>query len=207
MHGGYRNLSRLIFQTALRGAHSRNTVPHTGTQSGNLEDVSMLNIMLRSAMAVLFAIGFTLSLTHVPQAGQLTQTVIDDGIVRTKSNYTFSETVDRLKQDIATKGIMFFTEIDQSKLASNANVALPPSTLLIFGNPPLGTQFITANPNAGLDWPVRLLVTEDSNGHVWTVYTDFQWIARRHGITTRDAQFRMASKVIDSITLSTTGRP
>jgi len=29
---------------------------------------------------------------------------------------------------------------------------LQPSVLLIFGNPPLGTQFITANANAGLDW-------------------------------------------------------
>jgi hypothetical protein len=45
--------------------------------------------------------------------------------------------------------------------------------LLIFGNPPLGTQFITANANAGLDWPVRLLVYENEKGEVWTAYTDF----------------------------------
>ena len=38
------------------------------------------------------------------------------------------------------------------------------------GNPPLGTQFITANPNAGLDWPVRLLLTQDESGQVWAVY-------------------------------------
>ncbi|MEK6588625.1 MAG: DUF302 domain-containing protein, partial [Chloroflexota bacterium] len=45
-----------------------------------------------------------------------------------------------------------------SKLAADAGIKLQPSVLLIFGNPPLGTQFITANANAGLDWPVRLLV-------------------------------------------------
>jgi uncharacterized protein (DUF302 family) len=70
---------------------------------------------------------------------------------------------------------------------------------LVFGNPPLGTQFITANPNAGLDWPVRLLLTQDDSGQVWAVYTDFNWIARRHGITTRDAQFKMATSVVSSI--------
>ena len=83
------------------------------------------------------------------------------------------EAAKRVKQAIAEKGIQFFNEIDQSKLAANAGIKLRPSVLLVFGNPPLGTQFITANPNAGLDWPVRMLLTEDENGQVWAVYTDF----------------------------------
>jgi hypothetical protein len=37
---------------------------------------------------------------------------------------------------------------------------------------------------------------------VWTVYTDFAWIARRHGITDRQQQFAMASSVVESITSS-----
>jgi uncharacterized protein (DUF302 family) len=78
------------------------------------------------------------------------------------------------------------------------------SVLLTFGNPPLGTQFITANPNAGLDWPVRLLLSEDESGRVWAVYTDFAWIARRHGISNRDEQFKMASSVVQSITSTLT---
>jgi uncharacterized protein (DUF302 family) len=74
--------------------------------------------------------------------------------------------------------------------------------LLIFGNPPLGIQFLTANPDAGLDWPVRLLVNQDDTGQVWAVYSDFGWIARRHNIVDRNAQFKMASEVIASITSS-----
>jgi uncharacterized protein (DUF302 family) len=97
---------------------------------------------------------------------------------------------------------MFFGEIDQSKLAANAGIKLNPSTLLLFGNPPLGTQFMTANPTAGLDWPVRLLVIQDGAGAVWTVYTDFAWIAARHGIVNRGEQFKMASMVIASIASS-----
>jgi hypothetical protein len=35
--------------------------------------------------------------------------------------------------------------------------------LLIFGNPPpLGMQIISANADAGLDWPVRLLMFENT---------------------------------------------
>ena len=129
-----------------------------------------------------------------------------NGIVKLKSAYGFEETIARLKADVANKGIMFFYEIDQAKLGSAAGVKLLPSTLLVFGNPPLGTQFITANPLAGLDWPVRLLVFQDANGQVWTAYTDFDVIARRHRITNRDAAFKMASQVIASITSAVAAR-
>jgi uncharacterized protein (DUF302 family) len=129
-----------------------------------------------------------------------------DGVVKVKSAYSVKDTVARIKQDVAGKGIKFFLEVDQAKLAADAKIALRPSTLLIFGNPPLGTQFITSNPLAGLDWPVRLLVTQDEDGTVWAAYTDFGWIARRFGIKDREAQFAMASKVITSITSSVTGK-
>jgi len=145
--------------------------------------------------ALLFAFALTASSSVATLAG-------DDGIVRVKSAHPIGETVERLKKDIADKGIKFFDEIDQSKLAAAAGIKLNPSVLLTFGNPPLGTQFITANANAGLDWPVRLLVFQDEKGEVWTAYTDFDWIARRHRIKNRKDQFKMASTVIASITSS-----
>ncbi len=129
-----------------------------------------------------------------------------DGIVRAKSAYSADETITRVKQDIAAKGITFFFEVDQQKLAADASIKLRRSTLLVFGNPALGTQFLTSNPNAGLDWPVRLLVQEDAQGQVWLVYTDFDYIARRHHITDRGAAFTMASNVIASIVSSAAPR-
>ena len=125
-----------------------------------------------------------------------------DGVILVKSAYSMGETIRRLKNDIGDKKIVFFMEVDQAKLAADAGIALRPSTLLIFGNPPLGTQFITSNPLSGLDWPVRLLVFQDQDGTVWTAYTDFAWIARRHSITDREAQFKMASMVVESIASS-----
>ena len=130
----------------------------------------------------------------------------DDGIIKVKSAYPMAETVAKLKGDIAGKGIKFFDEIDQAKLAGDAGMKLRPSTLLVFGNPPLGIQFITAKPDAGLDWPVRLLVFENEHGEVWLAYTDFAWIARRHGISTREEQFKMATNVIASIASSVTAK-
>jgi uncharacterized protein (DUF302 family) len=141
----------------------------------------------------MLACAMTLSLSGTAKAA-------DDGIVRIKSAHSMPETIKRLKMDVADKGITFFDEIDQSKLAADAGVTLRPSTLLVFGNPPLGTLFLTSNPHAGLDWPVRLLVYQDATGDVWVAYTDFAWIAHRHGITDRDEAFKKASDVIASIT-------
>ena len=118
-----------------------------------------------------------------------------------------AETIARLEKDVAAKGIKFFIEVDQFKLASDAGIKIRPSTLLIFGNPPLGTLFIAANPLAGLDWPVRLLVFEDEKGDVWAAYTDFGYIARRHQIKGMDTEaFQKASGVIASITSSVKDR-
>jgi uncharacterized protein (DUF302 family) len=150
--------------------------------------------VVRASSAVLFAFVLTVTSAAVTKA--------EDGIVKVKSAYSVADTIELLKKDIAAKGIMFFSEIDQSKLAANAGVKLRPSTLLVFGNPPLGTLFLTSNPNSGLDWPVRLLVIQDEKGDVYAVYTDFDWIAKRHGITDRKQQFETANKVVASITSS-----
>jgi len=133
-------------------------------------------------------------------AAQAQTTPGPDGLVKVRSAYPVAETIARIRQDIAAKGILFFQEIDQQQLAAKAGIALRPSTLLSFGNPPLGAQFLTANPYAGLDWPVRLLVLQDEDGAVWAAWTDFAWIARRHGITDRQAQFATATGVVESIT-------
>ena len=119
------------------------------------------------------------------------------GVVTVKSDYTVAETVSRIKRDVAKKGIMLFGVIDQAKLGNAAGNEVRPSRLVMFGNPALGTTFITANPEAGLDWPVRVLVYQAADGGVYAAYTDFDWIAKRHGIDNRDKEFKMATEVIE----------
>ena len=67
-----------------------------------------------------------------------------DGVVKVKSAYPIAETITRLKKDVADKGIRFFLEVDQSRLAADAGITIRPSTLLVFGNAPLGTLFMKA---------------------------------------------------------------
>jgi uncharacterized protein (DUF302 family) len=123
-----------------------------------------------------------------------------NGVVTVKSGYSVSETVSRIEKDVAEKGITLFGVIDQAELGNAAGNEVAPSKLVMFGNPALGTTFITANPEAGLDWPVRVLVYQTEDGAVYAAYTDFDYIAKRHGITSRDKEFKMATEVIQSVT-------
>ena len=167
----------------------------------------MLNFLKQCLTAlcigVLLIVLTTVAEAQAPAPGDA---VGADGLVRVRSAYPLDETVVRLRQDIAAKGITFFQEVDQARLASGAGIALRPQTLLVFGNPPLGAQFLTSNPYSGLDWPVRVLVVQEGDGSVWVAWTDFAWIARRHGIADRDQQFAMATSVVQSIAASVRGR-
>jgi uncharacterized protein (DUF302 family) len=134
------------------------------------------------------------------------QSAPGDGVIRLKSDNSFDETLVRLKADVQAKGIRLFDTIDQSGLGAQANLKTARSTLVLFGNPPLGVQFLQANRYAGLDWPVRMLVVEESDGSVWVAWSDFGFVRQRYGIADKDAQFKMAGEVAASIATAATAR-
>ena len=46
----------------------------------------------------------------------------ETGVARIRSAYSMQETIARIKQDIDAKGIKFFAEMDQAKLAHDADI-------------------------------------------------------------------------------------
>lgn len=157
-------------------------------------------VMAAASLSALSACATTApNMTMNAQHATATPHYLAQGLVRVQSRFGFDETIARIRADVAAKGIREFAVVPQSALAHDAGVELRPSTLIIFGNPPLGTLFITSNPNAGLDWPVRVLVYQDESGTVWTAYNDFHYLERRHQIHDRQAAFAMADHVIQSI--------
>lgn len=152
-------------------------------------------MFVRPVLLALALSGSALAPTaHAAPAHSATR-VKADGILRLRSTHGFDETVARLKAAIAAKGVRLFDVVDQQALGAEANLKIAKSVIVRFGNPALGVQFLQANRYAGLDWPVRMLVVEEADGSVWLAWTDFKFIAKRYGITTRDAQFKMATAV------------
>ncbi|KQX98022.1 hypothetical protein ASD22_12585 [Rhodanobacter sp. Root480] len=103
-------------------------------------------------------------------------------VVTLESPYTFSDTVRRLLAAFAAKSIKVFAVIDQQAEASAAGLAMPPTTLVIFGNPQAGTPLMLANPQVGVDLPLKVLVSEAVPGRVVVCFTSTAAIVQRHGL-------------------------
>jgi len=109
-------------------------------------------------------------------------TVQESGILRVAGHQSVPETVARLKGMLDAKGVKLFTIVDHSGEAENAGLKMPNTKLLIFGNPKAGTPIMLASPSAALDLPLKILVTEDSEGMTWISYNAPVYLKNRHEI-------------------------
>lgn len=104
------------------------------------------------------------------------------GVVRLKSPYLFADTVQRLLVAFARKGIKVFATIDQQAEARAVGLSMPPATLIVFGNPQAGTPLMVANPEAGIDLPLKVLVCEDQPDRVVVMFAAASEIIERYSL-------------------------
>ncbi|MBA4107414.1 MAG: peptidase [Pirellula sp.] len=103
-----------------------------------------------------------------------------------ESCYSVTETVDRLEALVKAKGIDVAARVDHAAAAKQKGLELPPTVVLIFGNPAVGTQLMQSRRSVALDLPLRVVVWEEADGTVWTGYHDVAGLAAQHGIGDRD---------------------
>lgn len=106
----------------------------------------------------------------------------EEGIIKVPSNHSVDETVDKLKAILQSKGVKLFALIDHSGEAEKVGLKMPPTKLLIFGNPKGGTPLMLAAPSAAIDLPLKILIAEDSQGKVWISYNSSEYLKARHDL-------------------------
>ena len=106
----------------------------------------------------------------------------EEGIVKIPSRHSLDETVDKLKAILRSKGVTLFALVDHSGEAEKVGMKMPPTKLLIFGNPKGGTPLMLAAPSVAIDLPLKILVAEDSQGKVWISYNSAEYLKERHGL-------------------------
>jgi uncharacterized protein (DUF302 family) len=107
----------------------------------------------------------------------------DNGIISKPSKYSVPETLHRLETILASKNVKVFAVVDHSGEAEKAGMKMPPTQLLIFGNPKGGTPVMLAAPTAAIDLPLKALAWEDASGKVWLSYNDPAYIQRRFNLS------------------------
>ena len=106
----------------------------------------------------------------------------EEGITTITSHHSVDETVDRLKEILRAKDVTLFALIDHSGEAAKAGMKMPPTKVLIFGNPMAGTPLMLAAPSVALDFPLKILVAEDAQGKVSLSYNSPQYLKERYGL-------------------------
>lgn len=119
-------------------------------------------------------------------------------IVKT-SPHSVPVTVERLNSAIEDAGASVAAVVDHAAGAKGAGMELSPTTLVIFGNPKLGTPLMQENRQIGIDLPMRVLIWQD--GDITRVgYLEPESMASSHGIAADNASIRKMTGALDKLT-------
>jgi uncharacterized protein (DUF302 family) len=164
---------------------------------------------LLAAMAI-FAVGVAawtgVADAQVPQ--QAVQPDASAGLITRRSSRSVADTIQRFEAAVREKGWVVFTEIDHAAAAEKAGQRLRPRTVVVFGNPGIGTAPMQRAPTLAIDVPLRALVWEDDAGAVWLTHTSGEYMARvvypRHGLSMSPEVSAAIDRFLDEVSRQAT---
>ena len=99
-----------------------------------------------------------------------------------ESNYDVPSSVHRLVSIVKKKGLTHFQTIDHAKNAESVGMRMKPETVVVFGNPKVGTKLMICNPSIGLDLPLKILFSTSYEGKTTISYTNPEYWTLKHNI-------------------------
>ena len=128
-----------------------------------------------------------------------------EGYTTVASASSFDSTLAHLERAITSRGLTIAMKIDHAAAAKKANLMLPPTTLVIAGNPAVGTPLMQADQKIALDLPLRFLVWQAPGGGKASVsYEPIKTIAARHGLAGKDELLGRMTAAISAIVADAT---
>lgn len=124
----------------------------------------------------------------------------DTGIITKVSQQSFDATYSKLRTIIDNNpNLKILLELNHQANAASVDLNLPPTRIIMFGNPKLGTPLMAAGKFTGLDLPQKILVTEQ-DGVVSLSYNDPMYLKERHQIKGKDEVLQKVAGALDKIT-------
>lgn len=130
--------------------------------------------------------------------GSATTVAAAEGWIVKKSPHSVAQTADNLVAAIEKGPPTLFARIDHAEGAKKAGLDLPPTTLVIFGNPKIGTPIMQENRKAGIDLPVRILIWEEG-GQTMMGALDPVALKERHEIDGADDAFKTMTGALNKL--------
>ncbi len=140
-------------------------------------------------------------------AGPASPPAAPQAYVAAVSASDFATTLARLQAALTERGFKIVATVDHAASAAAAGLALPPSTVVIFGNPAGGTPLMQVNPVLGLDLPLRALVYLAEDGRVTVLTPDIEELAAARGLDPAAAAVKRVSDALAAIRAEAVAAP
>ena len=108
--------------------------------------------------------------------------LLESGITTIATKHSVDEAVDKLKAVLDSKGVKIFAIVDHSGEAASVGLTMPPTKLVLFGNPKAGTPIMQSAPTAAIDLPLKILIAEDAAGNTSISWNSLDYLQTRHNI-------------------------
>ncbi len=148
--------------------------------------------------SLIFSTTICLSLAFIAMLAR--PSMAADHLVIKQSNYSVTETLDRLTKILKSKGITIFARVNHAAGAKKVGMALRPTQVLIFGNPKMGTPLMLADQRIGLALPLKALAYEDKDKKVWLSYRKANDLKQAYNISARDKVFGKMKGALGKLT-------
>lgn len=123
----------------------------------------------------------------------------EDGWVVKTSTVSVEQTADKLVSAVENAGAKVFARVDHAAGAKSIDAELEDMTLVMFGNPKIGTPILQAEPRAGIELPNRVLIWDD-NGETKIGYLDPAALKQRYSIEGADKAFETMTGALGKLT-------
>lgn len=123
----------------------------------------------------------------------------EEGWIIKSSAASVAQTADKLVAAVENAGATVFARVDHAAGAESIDADLADMTLVMFGNPKIGTPILQAAPSAGIDLPNRVLIWDDA-GQTQVGYLDPAVLKQRHAVEGADEAFEVMSGALGKLT-------
>jgi len=99
-----------------------------------------------------------------------------------RSSLDFATVRSNIIKFLDKKNLELFTEFNHAKNAKEVDIALLPKTVLVFGNPIMGTKLMKEFDGIGIVLPLKVLISQDKDKVVWVSYQNLAEVFAPYGV-------------------------